>query len=319
MRTIGIYPGNFQPPHIGHKKSYEKLKQYAVSDTFVITTDYDPSVDAPLHFGDKEQILVRHGIPGSHIRKVKNLNNPVEVLENFDPETTVVIYGLGKKDASAKLTASNYYKLLSSVGSNLLPYKSQSYIVIVNDDITIRDREGKARVYTSKNIREALGSQRFTKKQKEAWFKEFFGWFDLGLFELLKNKYESAYQSDVFEKPSTTEIPPEDVKEILSREIINILNEYMSSPPSIATDTESNDGDVDFGMDALKTDAEKRKEDAQKRTDLTQQKKQAEDEKKMHFRQAQRDKSSYHNYDKYTKRQDDQKLASINKQLTQRP
>jgi hypothetical protein len=208
----------------------------------------------------------------------------------------------------------NYYKLLSSVGSNLQPYKSQSYIVVIDDNISIKNKDGKVKIYTSKNIREALGSQRFTKEQKEKWFKEFFGWFDLGLFELLKNKYAIAHQSDVFEKPETTEIPPENIKEVLSKEIIKILNEFMDSPPSIATDTEP--GDTGLSIDDMKSDAEKQKEDAEKRKDLVQQKKQTEDEKKMHYRQAQRDRSSFYNYDKYTKKQDDQKLASINKMLT---
>ena len=70
MKTIGIYPGNFQPPTRAHLEVYKKLKQVVGPDTFVVTTDRTPTAEAPLNFGDKEQIWVRQGVPASHIRKL---------------------------------------------------------------------------------------------------------------------------------------------------------------------------------------------------------------------------------------------------------
>ncbi len=308
MKTIGIYPGNFQPPHKGHYATYKKLRQVAGSDTFVITTDFDPTIEAALHFGDKEQILVRHGVPASHIRKVKKLDDPIEVLSNFDPETTVVIYALSHKNAVDKLNTSSYYKSLDFTGGKLRPFKYNSYILVV-DDTKIGDK-----TFSSKNIREALGSHRFTTKQKEIWFKEFFGWFDLGLFELLKNKYTHAHQSDVFE-PEDTPPPPEDIKETISKEIVKILNELMGLPDSTSINTEP--GDASSATDDMQSDAEQRKQDQQNRQDLIQQKKELEDKKKMNKRQYDRDKTSAYNYDKYTRKQDQDKLDAINKQITQ--
>lgn len=220
MKTIGIYTGQFQPPHQGHFAAYKKLRSVAGRDTFVVTTDRDPTLEAALHFGDKEQILVRHGVDDAHIRKVRDLNNPTEVLDNFDPETTVVIYALNPKEAQRRLASSNYYQPLSSASKNL-PFKSAAYIIPVNDDLVYKNR-----VYTSKNIREALGSQRFSNKSKQNWFKHFFGWFDLGLFELLKNKYENAHSA-----ADGTEI---NIKEELAKEICNILNELMSSSSTLS-------------------------------------------------------------------------------------
>ncbi len=267
MKIIGIYPGNFQPPHKGHYDSYKRIRSFVGPDTFVVTTDYDPSIVAPLHFGDKEQILVRHGIPDSHIKKVKNVNTPWEVLNNYDPKTTVVIYALNQKEAEKKIRSSKYYEDLGlKTNKDLLPFKQRAYIFVINDS-----RVGN-RIFSSKNVREALGSHRFTNEQKKKWFKHFFGWFDLGLFELLKDKYTNAQQSDVFAQP------PSDIKEELKKEVEKIMNELMGSPPSIATDDSSYDSAPT--VDNMKSDAEKRKEASQNRMDLIKQKSQAERELK---------------------------------------
>lgn len=302
MKTIGIYAGQFQPPHQGHLAAYKRLKGIAGNDTFVVTTDYDPTLEAALHFGDKEQILVRHGVEGAHIRKVRDLNNPIEVLENFDPETTVVIYALNPKEANRRLSNSNYYKLLSKVDKKL-SYKSAAYIIPVNDDLVYRGK-----VYTSKNIREALGSHRFPNKSKQQWFKHFFGWFDLGLFELLKNKYENAHSAADGTEP--------DIKEELTKEICNILNELMG-PPSIATDPS-------FGPDSITSDSNtgiqpsdmEIKQDQQKqKKDLQQQKSDLERKDKLDQSQLKRDKDSVDNLRKTTIPSNRKQLDMLNRSI----
>jgi hypothetical protein len=309
MKTVGIYPGNFQPPHKGHYKAYLRLRDSAGPDTFVITTDYDPTLVAPLHFGDKEQILVRHGIDASHIKQVKNANTPWEVLDNYDPLTTVVIYGLDVRTAEKKVRNSPYYEYLLRAQGQLRPYKQRAYIMIIDDNIREKNRNGNLKTYTSKNVREALGSHRFTNKQKGIWFKKFFDWYDLGLFELLKNKYTNAHQS-----ADGIETPEVNIKEELKKEICKILNELMSSPPSIATDSS-------YGPDSIATDtkssSDQMADDKINMASLQQQKKQAEDDKKKNMTQYQRDKDSVHNYDKYLRKQDQEKIDTLNKQITQ--
>jgi hypothetical protein len=313
MKTIGIYPGTFQPPHKGHYKSYQQLKNVSGPDTFVITTDYDPTLVAPLHFGDKEQILVRHGMDASHIRRVKNINTPWEVLDNFDPLSTTVIYALNAADAKKKVESpSGYYAYLLGVREQLRPYQQRAYIFVVNDNIKEKNSVGNEKIYTSQNVREALGSYRFTDKQKGMWFKKFFGWYDLGLFELLKNKYTNAHQSSDGAEPVDT--PSINVKEELQKEICKILNELMGSPPSIATDSS-------FGPGSIATDTKSSSDqmaaNKANKASLIQQKKQAMDDKEKNQTQYKRDKDSVHNYDTYLRKQDDEKIRNINKQITQ--
>ena len=100
MKTIGIYPGNFQPPTRAHWEVYRQLKRVVGPDTFVITTDRSPRAEAPLNFGDKEQIWVRHGVPASHIRKVDDWKHPIAIFNNFSRNHTKVIFALNPKEAA---------------------------------------------------------------------------------------------------------------------------------------------------------------------------------------------------------------------------
>lgn len=109
MKKIGVYPGNFQPATRTHYEVYKKLQSLAGVDTFVATTDREPTPEAPLNFGDKEQIWVRHGVAASHIVKVESLPTfdtsnaqewkPKELFSKFSAAHTVAIFVLNEKEA----------------------------------------------------------------------------------------------------------------------------------------------------------------------------------------------------------------------------
>lgn len=301
MKTIGIYPGQFQPPHKGHYASYKKLKQTAGADTFIATTDFDPTLEAALHFGDKEQIWSRHGVPGSHIRKVKNPLEPKEILDNYDPNTTVVIMALDNITSMKLIDKSSYYKGIGFSGGKFLPFKNHIYILTIDDS-----KIGEKR-FTSKNIREALGSHRYTKEQKEKWFKYFFGWFDLGLFELLKNKYSHAHQSDTFQ--------PDTIREELSKEIRRVVSELSYDNTSSSSDM--GDGSSLPTVDNMsKNNADARRQAQQQKQDLVKQKQEMERDLK-----SQQSDLKWKNNSVMSLRKDDipntrKQIDNINQQIT---
>jgi hypothetical protein len=100
MKLIGIYPGNFQPPTKAHFESYKRLRQIVGPDTFVTVTDRTPTPEAPLNAGDKEQILVRHGIPASNIQRIRNWKEPDEIFHKFSLEHTRVVFALNQTEAN---------------------------------------------------------------------------------------------------------------------------------------------------------------------------------------------------------------------------
>jgi len=102
---IVIFPGRFQPFHIGHKKFFDMVKkQFPGADFFIATSDIntkdaakDPS-RYPFNFNEKKQIMLAVGIPEQEIKLVKQPYKPIEILKDYDPNITKVVYVVGEKD-----------------------------------------------------------------------------------------------------------------------------------------------------------------------------------------------------------------------------
>jgi len=102
---IVIFPGRFQPFHIGHKRFFDMAKkQFPGADFFIATSDM-PTKDAakdpgryPFNFNEKKQIMMAAGIPEQEIRLVKQPYKPLEILKDYDSNIAKVIYVVGEKD-----------------------------------------------------------------------------------------------------------------------------------------------------------------------------------------------------------------------------
>jgi hypothetical protein len=100
MKNLVIYPGRFQPGHLGHKDSYDYLvDKFGESNVYVATSDVTAPVTNPFNFDDKVQVLTKLGIPSSHIAKVRNPYQAQEIVKDVtDPEDTVLIFAVSEKD-----------------------------------------------------------------------------------------------------------------------------------------------------------------------------------------------------------------------------
>jgi hypothetical protein len=213
MKTIGIYPGNFQPAHRGHVLTYKKLRQLVGPESFIATPSRTPTPDAPLNFGEKENIWVRHGIPASHVVKVDDWKHPQEIFQKFSPKHTNAIFIINPKefeslrlhtdlkdnkelwvDGFGKLSFFQPYK---GNESKMEPFEKHGYVQ-VEDDNTI---DGKP--ISTANVRKALGSPQYTDEQKKKFFQWAFGWFDIGLFQELTDKFKLAHSSSDIEQQPT--------------------------------------------------------------------------------------------------------------------
>ena len=233
MKTIGIYPGNFQPAHRGHVVAYRKLKQIT-PEVFVISTDKTPTPEAPLNFGEKEQILVRHGIPASHVIKVQNWKHPTEVYQHVSPEHTNAIFVLNPKETAEVVKRKtlqkndgvekevwvemdgklSYFQPYKGNDRDMKSLKEHGYVMVIDDNIV----DGKP--ISTANIREVVASNKYTEEQRKKFFIWIFGWFDIGLFQMISSKFKLA-KKDV--EPDDSQI----------KEIVNgMLDELLGVPPA---------------------------------------------------------------------------------------
>ena len=102
MQTIVIYPGRFEPPHLGHKASYDQLKKaFPDANVFVATSGITAPVTHPFKFGDKVDLFAKLGIPASHVIQCTSPYQAREITQDVqNPEDTILIFAVSAKDMS---------------------------------------------------------------------------------------------------------------------------------------------------------------------------------------------------------------------------
>lgn len=182
---IAIYPGRFQPMGRHHKTAYDWLvKQFGEKNTYVVTSDKTDPQRSPFNFQEKKKIINKHGI--KNVVKVVSPYNPQELLKKFDPQKTVIVYMIGKKDAGR---LSGYKRLMkynktTAISYNDLnnPYTYYLYAPHISFDIpSFGEMSGT-------NIRKALGDQEAKLSELKSRFKDIMGWFDADLFNMIIKK-----------------------------------------------------------------------------------------------------------------------------------
>lgn len=303
VKVVGIYPGNFQPPHRGHLYVYKKLRQLVGPETFVVTTSKTPTPEAPLNFGEKENIWVRHGVPASHVVKVEDWHRPVEIFQKFSSKHTTAVFVLNQKEwDTLRIHVStvenkpvwndnnnkpSYFQPYRGNESTMKSFEIHGYVQIMDDNMI----EGKP--ISTTNVRKALGSPQYTDEQKKKFFQWAFGWFDISLFQELTNKFKLAHSSSDTEqspvampslaslvrteKPPQTPMPPTDNKEKLQQTIKEIVKEMLEEfmPPPSMTPSGLDPNTSNIGLPTDTTTSQ------QTKTDLLKQKASAEREDKI--------------------------------------
>ena len=187
-KVVGIYGGRFQPfgPH--HKKTYDWLKS-RVDDAYITTSDIKQPPRHPMNFNEKVRHMVKMGIPKNRIVKEKSPYVATNVLKKYDEKTTAVIYIFGAKDAG-RLKGGKYFKDYDKNLGNILGYKEHGYILTApHVSVKVGGKEVSGTV-----MRQLLGSPDYEKDRKKL-FKQAFGYFNQGIFNMMTNKFKKLFES----------------------------------------------------------------------------------------------------------------------------
>jgi hypothetical protein len=93
-----IYPGRFQPFHLGHKAVYDSLVDKFGRNVYIASSGKTDPDRSPFTFDDKEAMVRAAGLPSDSIVQVKNPYRADEIITRFDPRDTVLVFAVGKKD-----------------------------------------------------------------------------------------------------------------------------------------------------------------------------------------------------------------------------
>ena len=189
-KVIAIYPGRFQPfgPH--HKAVYDYLKK-KFDDVYIVTSNKQGLPRHPLNFKQKQAHMSKMGVPKSKISMEASPYIPRNLLKKFDPDTTALVFAVGKKDAS-RLSGGKYFKDYKKSSKDMVGYEEHGYVLIAPH---ISVKAGGMEV-SGTAMRELLGSPKY-KEDRERRFKKMFGYFDKKTFELMTTQFGKIFEDEV--------------------------------------------------------------------------------------------------------------------------
>lgn len=95
--TVTIFPGRFQPPHIGHMKSWQWLNS-KYGKAYIATSDKVAPPKSPFNFAEKKQLFMHAGVPSDAIVQVKNPYQALEIVNQFDVDNITLLFAISEKD-----------------------------------------------------------------------------------------------------------------------------------------------------------------------------------------------------------------------------
>jgi hypothetical protein len=190
-KTVVIYPGRFQPPHIGHMKAWQWLNQ-KFGNAYIATSDKVEPPRSPFNFNEKQRLLQFAGVPVDHIVQVKNPYQAAEIVSKFDAESTVLIFAISQKDmeedprfkfAPKKDGSPGYLQPYDKNQGDLRPLNQVGYVTTVPTfNFNVMGSPMRSATEFRANFAQANDSQ------QAQMIKDLYGKYDAGIHKLLKDR-----------------------------------------------------------------------------------------------------------------------------------
>ena len=206
-KIIALYPGRFQPFGKHHAATFMWLQnKFGKENAYIVTSDKVEPGKSPFNFNEKKAIIELYGIDPSHIIKVKNPYNPVELYGQFDPETTSAVVLVGEKDMGEdprfkigpkKDGSPSFFQSYKGNEDNLQSISKHGYLIAAPHVSLKVPGYGEM---SGTEIRNVLGDTSKTREEKKELFQEIFGWYSDKManyiFDKLENKMTEAFSKD---------------------------------------------------------------------------------------------------------------------------
>ena len=196
---VVIFPGRFQPFHLGHKKFYNNAKkQFPGADFYIATADIPLKEKNqeryPFNFIDKKQIMLALGIPEQEIVKTIQPYKPIEILQKYNPNFTKVIFLVGEKDMQedprfkfglTKKGTPTYFQPFKSL-NEMVPFNESNGHSYIYAPGTITFNIGNKSISSATELRNLYKTS--DEEQKKLLIKQIIGKFDPKIYNLFNSK-----------------------------------------------------------------------------------------------------------------------------------
>lgn len=191
-RLVIVYPGRFQPFHLGHKQVFDFLvKQFGAGSVYIATSDKVEPLKSPFSFAEKKALMQLTGVPSSQVILTKNPYQAQEITANYDPTKNVLVFAVSEKDMSddprfkfgLKKDGTPSYLQAFQKDHDFKTFDKHGYVYTVPTfDFSILGRE----IQSASEIRAMYKDSDSETRVKL--FTELFGKFDQQLFKMVDSK-----------------------------------------------------------------------------------------------------------------------------------
>jgi cytidyltransferase-like protein len=199
-QLVVLYPGRFQPFHLGHADVFRTLQaKFGRDNVFIATSNKTDAKKSPFNFTDKTTIMHAAGVPNDRILEVQS---PYKLPAQFDPTKTVFVVAVGAPDADRlqpdavkKDGNPGYYKTFKSL-DQCVTADQHGYVVIAAERQKVITLNGQqVDVSHGTPSRAAWNSVRKDPKGRAEYMNQMFGRADQELGLVLDKIPESVGES----------------------------------------------------------------------------------------------------------------------------
>jgi hypothetical protein len=147
-QLVVLYPGRFQPFHLGHAEVFRDLQnKFGRDNVFIATSNKVELPKSPFNFSDKTVFMNAAGVPNDRIIEV---TNPYKLPEpQFNPANTIFIAVVGspdrdrlKPDSVKKDGNPSYFKTFESLDKCTTADK-HGYVIVADERHKVIDINGQ--------------------------------------------------------------------------------------------------------------------------------------------------------------------------------
>lgn len=189
-QLVVLYPGRFQPFHLGHREVFASLQnKFGRDSVFIATSNKTELPKSPFNFSDKTVFMNAAGISSDRILEV---SSPYKLPEQFNPANTIFIVAVGapdrdrlKPDSIKKDGNPSYFKTFTNI-SECTTADQHGYVIIAEERHKVIEINGqKVDVSHGTQSRAAWNSVRNDPEQRSQFLLQMYGRDDAELGRIL--------------------------------------------------------------------------------------------------------------------------------------
>lgn len=196
---VVVYPGRFQPFHLGHRGVYDHLvKHFGSGAVSIATSDKVELPKSPFSFAEKKALMMLTGVPGNAIVQTKNPYQAQEITAQHNPAKDILVFAVSQKDMDedprfkfgTKKDGSPSYLQPYKEDFDFATFDKHGYVYVAP---TVQFKILGQEIQSASEIRRMFAESDTETKMKL--FTELFGKFDQKLFNMVDAKL-GAIQHD---------------------------------------------------------------------------------------------------------------------------